>query len=76
VFVEVFRRQGVPISVEEARLPMGAHKRVHIQKLTELEAVRRCWQETHGRLPSDDDVDAMFEDFVPLSWNASRPIPS
>jgi phosphonoacetaldehyde hydrolase len=66
VFVEVFRRQGVPISVEEARLPMGAHKRVHIQKLTELEAVRRRWQETHGRLPTDDDVDAMFEEFVPL----------
>jgi phosphonoacetaldehyde hydrolase len=66
VFVEVFRRQGVPISTAEARVPMGAHKRVHIQKLTELDAVRQRWQETHGRLPSDHDVEAMFEDFVPL----------
>jgi phosphonoacetaldehyde hydrolase len=66
VFVEVFRRQGVPISTAEARVPMGAHKRVHIQKLTELDAVRQRWQGTHGRLPSDDDVEAMFEDFVPL----------
>jgi phosphonoacetaldehyde hydrolase len=66
VFVEVFRRQGVPISMAEARVPMGAHKRVHIQKLTELDAVRRRWQETHGRLPTDDDVEAMFEAFVPL----------
>jgi len=66
VFVEVFRRQRVPISVEEARVPMGAHKRVHIQKLIELDAVRRRWQETHGRLPTDDDVEAMFQDFVPL----------
>ncbi len=66
VFVEVFRRQGVPISVAEARVPMGAHKRVHIQKITELDAVRKRWQETHGRLPTDDDVEAMFQAFVPL----------
>lgn len=66
VFVEVFKRKQVPITIEEARAPMGAHKRVHIQKITELEAVRRRWQETHGRLPNDDDVEAMFAEFVPL----------
>lgn len=66
VFVEVFKRKQVPITIEEARAPMGAHKRVHIQKITELEAVRRRWQETHGRLPDDDDVEVMFADFVPL----------
>jgi phosphonoacetaldehyde hydrolase len=66
VFVEVFRRQGVPITTAEARVPMGAHKRVHIQKITELDAVRRRWQEAHDRLPDDDDVEAMFRAFVPL----------
>jgi phosphonoacetaldehyde hydrolase len=66
VFVEVFKQKGVPISMEEARAPMGAHKRVHIQKITELESVRRRWREQHGRLPNDDDVEAMFRDFVPL----------
>jgi phosphonoacetaldehyde hydrolase len=66
VFVEVFRRQGVPISMEEARAPMGAHKRVHIQRITELDSVRQRWREAHGRLPNDDDVGKMFEDFVPL----------
>jgi phosphonoacetaldehyde hydrolase len=66
VFVEVFRRQGVPISMAEARAPMGAHKRVHIQRITELDAVRQRWRETHGRLPEDDDVERMFKDFVPL----------
>ncbi len=66
VFVEVFKRRQVPISVEEARAPMGAHKRVHIQRITEIESVRRRWQETHGRLPGEEDVDAMFADFVPL----------
>lgn len=66
VFVEVFKRKQVPITMEEARTPMGAHKRVHIQKITELEPVRRRWQETHARLPTDDDVGEMFEQFVPL----------
>ena len=65
-FVEVFKRKGVPISMEEARIPMGAHKRVHIQRLTELDAVRQRWQEVHGRFPDDGDVEAMFKDFVPL----------
>ena len=66
VFVEVFKRKQVPITMEEARAPMGAHKRVHIQKISQLDSVRSRWQETHGRLPTDDDVEAMFNDFVPL----------
>jgi phosphonoacetaldehyde hydrolase len=66
VFVEVFKRKGVPITMEEARAPMGAHKRVHIQRVTELDSVRRRWQEAHGRAPDDADVEAMFKDFVPL----------
>lgn len=66
VFVEVFKRQGVPITMEEARAPMGAHKRVHIQKISQLESVRARWKDAHGRLPDDADVDRMFADFVPL----------
>ncbi len=66
VFVEVFRRKDVPITMAEARQPMGAHKRVHIQRISEIDTVRARWRETHGRDPDDDDVQAMFEDFVPL----------
>ena len=66
VFVEVIKRAGVEISMEEARAPMGAHKRVHIQKITQIEAVRQRWEATHGRPPTEEDVDAMFAQFVPL----------
>lgn len=66
VFVQVYERKGVPISVEEARAPMGAHKKVHIRKISETESVRQRWAQAHGRLPNEDDVQAMFEDFVPL----------
>jgi phosphonoacetaldehyde hydrolase len=66
VFVKVFERAGVPITMEEARAPMGAHKRVHIQKITQLEPVRARWTAKHGRPPTEADVDRMFADFVPL----------
>jgi phosphonoacetaldehyde hydrolase len=66
VFVEVFKRKEVPIAMEEARLPMGAHKRTHIQRITEIDSVRERWLDTYGRAPSDTDVDEMFEEFVPL----------
>ena len=66
VFVEVFARQGVPITIEEARAPMGAHKRVHIQRITELESVRARWHTAHGHTPDDADVSRMFAEFVPL----------
>lgn len=65
VFVEVFERQGVSITAQEAREPMGAHKRVHIQRITELSSVRQRWQDAHGRLPDDNDVEAMYTDFIP-----------
>ena len=66
VFVKVFERAGVPIAMDEARAPMGAHKRVHIQKITEIPAVRARWEAKHGRSPGEKDVDTMFADFVPL----------
>lgn len=65
VFIEVYKRKGVPISIEEARAPMGAHKKVHIRKVSQIEAVAERWQEVHGRKPTEEDVEAMFEDFVP-----------
>jgi len=66
VFVDVYRRKGVPISIAEARVPMGAHKKVHIRKISQLEAVAQRWLAQHGRPPTEDDVEAMFQDFIPL----------
>ena len=66
VFTEVFKRQGVEISMEEAREPMGAHKKVHIGLIAQIPSVRRRWVETHDAEPTDKDVDKMFEDFVPM----------
>jgi phosphonoacetaldehyde hydrolase len=66
VFVEVYKRKGVPITIEEARIPMGAHKRVHIAAISKLPRVAEAWRSVHGRECSEADIDAMFVDFVPL----------
>jgi len=65
VFMEVFKRQGVEISIEEAREPMGAHKKVHIRSIAKNENVAKRWAQKHGRQPNEDDIEAMFRDFIP-----------
>ena len=66
VFVEVFRNQGVDITMEEARGPMGLRKDLHIKALTEVPEIRERWKAVKGTDPDQGDVDAMFADFVPI----------
>jgi phosphonoacetaldehyde hydrolase len=66
VFVEVYKRKQVPISIQEARVPMGAHKKVHIRKISQIEAVAQRWEEVHHRRPTEEDIEAMFQEFIPL----------
>ncbi len=65
VFVEVFENAGVPISMEEARGPMGLRKDLHIKALTEDPVIAERWKSAKGKYPDQADVDAMFKDFVP-----------
>jgi phosphonoacetaldehyde hydrolase len=66
VFVEVFRNQGVDITMEQARGPMGLRKDLHIKALTEVAEIRERWKEVKGAYPDQGNVDAMFAEFVPL----------
>ena len=66
VFYNVFEKHGVPISMEEARLPMGLRKDLHIAKILEIPEVRQRWTEIKGQEPTQDDVDDLFADFVPM----------
>ena len=72
VFVEVFKRQDVEISMAEARGPMGLRKDLHIKALTEIDQIRERWKNVHGKYPNQTDVDRMFADFVPLQLACLR----
>ena len=65
VFVEVFAEFGVPITIEEARIPMGMAKRPHIEALMALPRVAAAWKEARGHPPTEDDIDALYDVFVP-----------
>lgn len=66
VFAEVFARNGVELSLAEARGPMGAEKRTHIAQLLALPAVRDRWTARYGSGPAEDDIDRLYAEFVPL----------
>jgi len=64
-FVETFAEFGVDISIEEARGPMGMAKRPHIAALMALPRVAEAWAERHGAAPTERDIDAVYDVFVP-----------
>nr|XP_045596219.1 phosphonoacetaldehyde hydrolase-like isoform X1 [Procambarus clarkii] len=64
-FMELFLEEGVPVTSDEARAPMGIHKRAHIGKMVEAEGLRARWCEAKGAPPSPADVDRMYAKFVP-----------
>jgi len=65
-FVELFARHGISVSEEEARRPMGTHKKDHIRAMLSDPAIRRRWTETHGATPAPEDVDRLYAEFTPL----------
>jgi phosphonoacetaldehyde hydrolase len=72
VFVEVFRKYGLEISMPEARAPMGLRKDLHIAAITKIPSVRERFVAKFGREPGQGDVDKMFADFVPTQLDLLR----
>jgi len=65
-FVEVFKKHGVPISMKEARMPMGLRKDLHIGKILEIPEVKKRWTEAKKSPPTEQTVQELFKDFVPM----------
>jgi phosphonoacetaldehyde hydrolase len=78
-FVETFAQFGVAISVDEARRPMGMAKRPHIAALMAQPRIAAAWIAEHGHAPADENIDAVYEVFVPknmaVAAGFSRVIP-
>lgn len=67
VFIEAFRTFDVTISTAEARGPMGRPKWDHIQALLKDPAIAGRWAARHGKLPANQDVDRVYDVFVPMN---------
>ncbi|GEK51710.1 phosphonoacetaldehyde hydrolase [Vreelandella venusta] len=66
IFVEAFAELGVAISLEEARGPMGMGKWDHIHTLCNQPEIAERFLQAVGHLPTDTDVTALYERFMPL----------
>jgi phosphonoacetaldehyde hydrolase len=70
VFVDVFKKFGIKITMEEARIPMGLRKDLHIGALLKMSTVREQWKKLFGEYPNKDDTDdtttEIFKKFIPM----------
>jgi phosphonoacetaldehyde hydrolase len=65
-FVRAFAAKSVDITLDEARGPMGLHKKDHIRALLEMPAVAERWKRHHGGPPTEADIADLYELFIPL----------
>ena len=65
VFIEVFRKKGIDISMNEARFPMGVEKKLHIQSILMMEEVAKKWQKRFGRSWNQDDLNELYLSYIP-----------
>jgi len=66
IFVEAFAEFDVQVSIEEARGPMGMGKWDHIRPLCDQPQISERYKKVFGRTPSNDDVTAIYQRFMPL----------
>src|SRR6476646_4673795 len=59
-FQRAFERLHVPITIAQARTPMGLAKKDHIRTITRMEDVARAWQVFYRRTPTEADVDDLY----------------
>src|SRR5262245_56602597 len=64
--LELFRQEDVPITVEEARAPMGRFKLDHIREITRMPDVCARWLAAKGAEPDEADVQRMYVAFEPI----------
>ncbi len=71
-FIELFRRHGVTVTAEQARGPMGSHKKDHVRLILAMQPVAQQWQQRYDRAASADDVEMLFQEFIPLQTEVIR----
>lgn len=66
VFMEIFKKHGIEVTMEETRKPMGMLKRDHIRTMLEMERIASEWKTKYGKAPSQADVEMLYTDFEPM----------
>src|SRR5215470_16176065 len=79
VFLRLFENQNVKITSEDARSGMGLMKKDHLRTILERPSVVQEWKSVHGRTPSHEDLENLFNRFLPMQLSVlkeyAKPIP-
>jgi phosphonoacetaldehyde hydrolase len=62
----VFAQVGLTLTDSEIRQAMGLPKKEHIREILFGQGARDQWARAHGIPPSENDVDRLYNEFVPL----------
>ena len=65
-FIEAFSLKGIQVSMAQARKPMGIRKDLHITEIAKEFDIIKQWENQYGRSITDEDIQDIYEDFVPL----------
>ncbi|MCL2225854.1 MAG: phosphonoacetaldehyde hydrolase [Defluviitaleaceae bacterium] len=78
-FIKAFEAHGITPTMDETRAPMGMEKRAHVAKMLEGKRLASLWKETHGKPPTEADINAIYSKFEPNLFatleNYTDPIP-
>ncbi len=79
VFLRLFEQENVKITPADARSGMGLMKKDHLRTILARPTVAEAWQAAHGASASEEDIDSLFEAFVPMQLSVlteyAGPIP-
>ena len=62
--VSVFRSFDVPVTIDEARGPMGMAKRDHLRTMLEMPRIGAKWREIHGAPADEQAIDRLYARFL------------
>ncbi|MFE5323242.1 phosphonoacetaldehyde hydrolase [Paenibacillus sp. NPDC056579] len=78
-FIQTFEEAGVPITIREARIPMGLLKWDHIHAILQMDRVKGDWIAKYGTAAVKEDVDRLYVRFEATLMESLRtytdPIP-
>lgn len=62
----VFARAGIELDDAEIRRDMGVAKKDHISRILSMPRVSNAWKLLRGHAPSQEDINEIYEQFIPL----------
>jgi len=71
-FQRLFQEFNIPITTEEARGPMGSHKKEHIRQLLKQRRVAEHFSNVYNRAPKESDVEQLYNAFTPFQLQAIK----